>query len=292
MGILDRLLQLDRRWIFLLVLLAILVPTIFPIGLPVSTSKETRAAFEYVESLKPGDVVWLSIDYGPSSEPENNPMAEAFLRQCFLKKLRVIVTALYPLGGLSIADDVVARVTSEFPELRYGVDYVHLGYKEGASAVMRRLGQNIESAFPADGRGTPIRDIPLMQGLRNIGQVKLVFTVATGVIGEYWITLVNAQFGTPVIIGPTAVSAPKYYAYLNAGQAKGMLGGMKGAAEYEHLLRDAHPEMEAFYHGTRGFTAMRGMYGQTVIHALILAFIVLGNFAFLQARAMKRRSGG
>jgi hypothetical protein len=291
MGLLDRLLQLDRRWIFLLVLLAILVPTIFPIGLPVSTSKETRAAFEYVESLQPGDIVWLSIDYGPSSEPENNPMAEAFLRQCFLKKIRVIVTALYPLGGLSIANDIVARVTAEFPDLRYGVDYVNLGYKEGASAVMRRLGQNIETAFPVDVNRKPIGQIPMMEGLRNIGQVKLVFTVATGVIGEYWITLVNAQFGTPVIIGPTAVSAPKYYAYLNAGQAKGMLGGMKGASEYEHLLRDAHPEMDAFYRTTRGFTAMRGMYGQTVIHALMLVFIVLGNAAYLRGRAAGRRGG-
>ena len=292
MGLLDRLLQLDRRWIFLLVLLSCALPIIIPIGLPVSTSRETRAAFEYVESLQPGDIVWLSIDYGPSSAPENDPMAEAFLRQCFLKKIRVIVTALYPLGGLSLANAVVAKVTAEFPDLQYGVDYVNLGFKEGASAVMRRLGQNIETAFPTDVDGKPIGEIPIMQGLRDIRQVKLVFTAATGVIGEWWITLVNAQFGTPVIIGPTAVSAPKYYAYLNAGQAKGMLSGMKGAAEYEFLLRRAHPEMAAFYRTTRAFTATKGMDGQTVIHALILLFIILGNFAFVRTRAAKRRTGG
>ena len=114
---LRRLLALDRRWIFLLVLLSVMTPIIVPIGLPVTTTSSTRSTFEFIEALKPGDIVWLSFDYGPSSAPENDPMAEAFLRQCFLKKVRVIVTALYPLGGLGLANQAVAKVTAEFPEL-------------------------------------------------------------------------------------------------------------------------------------------------------------------------------
>ncbi|HEU4725787.1 MAG TPA: hypothetical protein VFU59_10885, partial [Candidatus Eisenbacteria bacterium] len=105
-----RLLALDRRWIFLLVLLSVTIPIVIPIGLPVTTTSSTRSAFEYVEALKPGDVVWISFDYGPSSAPENDPMAEAFLRQCFLKKVRVIVSAFYPLGGLDLANQAVAKV--------------------------------------------------------------------------------------------------------------------------------------------------------------------------------------
>src|ERR671910_3649083 len=95
----ERLLALDRRWIYLVVAVSLITPIVLPIGLPVTTTASTRAAYEYIEALRPGDVVWLSYDYGPSSAPENDPMAEAFLRQCFLKKIRVIVTALYPLGG-------------------------------------------------------------------------------------------------------------------------------------------------------------------------------------------------
>jgi hypothetical protein len=291
LGWLDRLLKLDRRWLFLLVFLGVAGPIIRPFGLPVSTTGPTRSAFEFVESLKPGDIVWLSVDYGPSSAPENDPMAEAIMRQCFLKKVKVIVTALYPLGGLGLANDAVAKVTGEFPDLVYGVDYVNLGYKDGAAAVMRRLAEDIAAAFPTDVNGRPVSQIPLMQGLRSIRQVQLVATVATGVIGEWWITQVNAQVGTPVIIGPTAVSAPKYYAFLNSGQLKGMLGGMKGAAEYESLLRAKYPQLATYYKSTRGFTATKGMDGQTVIHAVILVFIFLGNFAFLRARAAaKRRS--
>ena len=286
-GIFRFLLALDRRWIFLLVLLSVTIPIIVPIGLPVTTTSSTRNAFEFVEALKPGDLVWLSIDYGPSSAPENDPMAEAFLRQCFLKKVRVIVTALYPLGGLGLANQLVAKITAEYPEAKYGVDFINLGYKDGAAAVMRTLGQDITSAFPTDVNGRPVAEFPIMQGLRTIRQVDLVFTAATGLIGEWWITQVHSQFGTPVIIGPTAVSAPKYYAFINSGQLVGMLGGMKGAAEYEKLLAAKHESLGKFYRGTIAFTATKGMDGQTVLHGVILILIVLGNLAYFMTRDKK-----
>jgi len=286
--LLERMLHLDRRWIFLLVFLCVILPIVIPIGLPVTTTASTRASFDYIEALKPGDIVWISFDYGPSSAPENDPMAEAVMRQCALKKLRFVVSALYPLGGLGLANNAVAKIANEFPNLKYGVDYVNIGYKDGAAAVMRRLGDDIEGAFPTDVNGTPLSQIPMMRSLRNIRQVKLVFTIATGIIGEWWITQVHSQVGTPVIIGPTAVSAPKYYAYLNAGQLIGMLGGMKGAAEYESLLRGRYPQLARFYTTTRDFTATKGMDGQTVLHTVILLFILLGNVAFLTTRSRQK----
>jgi hypothetical protein len=277
-------LNLDRRWIFLLVFLSVAGPVIIPFGLPVTTTAATRSAFEYIEALKPGDVVWLSFDYGPSSAPENDPMAEGFMRQCLLKKVRVVVSALYPLGGLTLANQSVARVSADFPNAKYGIDYINLGYKDGAAAVMRRLGDDVAGAFPTDVNGHPLSEFPIMRGIHSIRNVKLVFTAATSIIGEWWITQVHSQTGTPVIIGPTAVSAPKYYAFLNSGQLVGMLGGMKGAAEYEKLLAARYPELQTYYHDTKDFTATKGMDAQTVLHSLILAFIILGNVAFLQSR--------
>jgi hypothetical protein len=286
---LERLLRLDRRWIFLFVLLSVAIPIVIPLGLPVTTTESTRKAFEFIEAMKPGDTVLISFDYGPSSAPENDPMAEAVMRQCAIRKLRFIVIALYPLGGLNLASNAVAKVVAEYPDLKYGVDYVNLGYKDGASAVMRRMGDDIAGAFPTDEAGTPLAQIPMMKGIASLRQVQLVFTVATGIIGEWWITQVHPQVGTPIIIGPTAVSAPKYYAFLNSGQLEGMLGGMKGAAEYEKLMRAAHPEMERFYGSTRDFTATKGMDGQTVMHTVVLLFILLGNLAFFltQKRAVR-----
>ncbi|HEU4724836.1 MAG TPA: hypothetical protein VFU59_06005, partial [Candidatus Eisenbacteria bacterium] len=196
----------------------------------------------------------------------------------------------YPLGGLGLANQAVAKVAAEFPEAKYGVDYINLGYKDGAAAVMRTLGQDITSSFPTDVNGRPVSEFPIMEGIRTVRQVDLVVTVATGIIGEWWITQVHSQFGTPIIIGPTAVSAPKYYAFLNSGQLVGMLGGMKGAAEYEKLLAAKYEPLRKFYGSTVDFTATKGMDGQTVLHGVILGFIVLGNLAFFMTRG--KRAGG
>jgi hypothetical protein len=286
-GLAQKLLSLDRRWLFLLIFLGVATPIVLPIGLPVTTTGPTRSAYEYVEALPPGSVVMLSFDYGPSSAPENDPMAEGFLRQCFVRKLPVIVCSLYPLGGLTLANNSLAKVTAEYPGLRYGVDYVNLGYKDGAAAVMRNLDKDIAGPFPTDTRGTPIGRLPIMKGVHSVRDVKVVYSVATGIIGEYWITLMHPQSGTPVIVGPTAVGAPKYYAYLNAGQMVGMVGGMKGAAEYEKLLAASHPELSRFYRSTRGFTATKGMDAQTVIHAVIILFILIGNIAYMTTKRKK-----
>ena len=291
-GLVDKLLSLDRRWLFLIVLIGVATPIVMPIGLPVTTTAPSRAAFDFIEAMKPGDIALISFDYGPSSAPENDPMAEAFMRHCFLKKVRVIVTVLYPLGGLNLANNAIAKVIAEFPDLKYGEDYVNLGYKDGPAAVMRRMGQDIVGAFPTDSRGTPLAQIPIMRGVQSLRQVDLVFTVATGIIGEWWITQVHPQTGTPILIGPTAVAAPKYYAYLNAGQLVGMLGGMKGAAEYEKLLRARYPQLDTFYKTTRLFTATKGMDGQTVIHTMILLFILVGNIAYVSRRASQGKRSG
>ncbi len=286
----DRLLNLDRRWLFLLVFAGVAVPIIMPMGLPVTTTASTRSAFEYIEALKPGDCVLISYDYGPSSAPENDPMAEGIMRQCFMKRIRVVICALYALGGLQLANNSLAKVSAEFPNLKYGVDYVNLGFKDGPAAVMKRMGDDIVGAFPTDVRGTPLAQIPMMKGVRSLRQVSVVVTVATGLIGEYWITQAHPQSGVPIIVGPTAVGAPKYYAYLNAGQLVGMLSGMKGAAEYEKLLAGRYPELGRFYKTTHAFTATKGMDAQTVIHFIIILFILIGNAAYMSQRAARRKA--
>ena len=289
-GFVEKLLNIDRRWLFLLVFAGVAVPIIMPMGLPVTTTGSTRSAFEFIDGLKPGDAVLISFDYGPSSAPENDPMAEGIMRQCFTKRIRVVICALYPLGGLQLANNSLAKVTAEFPHLKYGEDYVNLGFKDGAQAVMKRMGDDIVGAFPVDVRGTPLAQIPMMKEVRSLHQISVVVTIATGIIGEWWITQAHPQSGTPIIVGPTAVGAPKYYAYLNAGQLVGMLSGMKGAAEYEKLLAARYPDLGRFYRTTRAFTATKGMDAQTVIHFVIILFILIGNAAYMSHRAALRKA--
>ena len=68
----------------------------------------------------------------------------------------------------------------------------------------------------------------------------------------------------------------------------GLLGGLKGASEYEKLLTDRYPDLRPGYERAGVYTATRGMDVQSIVHVIIIAFIALGNAIYF----LGRRSGG
>ena len=80
--------------------------------------------------------------------------------------------------------------------------------------------------------------------------------------------------------GVTAVMATDLYPYWKSDQLVGVINGMKGAAEYEHLV------------GVTGWGIL-GMSSQSIAHLLIILFIIMGNIGYLAGRLHRRtdRSG-
>ena len=291
MALLDRLAAIDRRIIYAVMGLSVFLPIVFPVGLKVTVTPPTLAAFEAIDKLPEGARVLVSFDYGPSTAAENDPMAAAVLRHCLSKRLRIVTIALYPIGGGSVALEQVQNLAAEFPDRTYGVDFVNLGYKDGAQAALKRMGEDFPSVFPLDASGRGVESLPIMQGVRSYKDFGLAVTLATGLIGEWWANLVNAQFRIPVVMGPTAVSAPKYYAYLSSGNAVGLIGGLKGASEYEKILIARYPETAPFYTKAGAYSAMKGMDAQNVAHLAIVGLILLGNVFYIAQRRRRRSRG-
>jgi len=286
-----KLLYIDRRIIYLVVAIGALIPIIRPIGLPVVPTVPVTGLFDKLESLEAGDAVIISYDYGPSSEPELNPMSSAILRHCFQKDIKVLIMAVFPLGGVNMAIREVERIAEEYPDLEYGVDYVNLGYKDGGQAAMKALAVSIRDVFPADVDGNDTSTMPILMEVRNYDDVEVVISLATGIIGEWWADLVNAQFGVPVAVGCTAVSAPKYYAFLRSGQMIAVLGGLKGASEYEELLRRNFDWGREVYSdpAEMKLAATTGMDVQAIVHVIIIVFIIFGNIMYFATGKGKGR---
>ena len=148
---------------------------------------------------------------------------------------------------------------------RDGVDWVNLGFKEGREAVMVVMGQGVANAFPRDYNGRDTRSLPIMAKVRDYSSFALLVSISAGYPGtKEWVQQVQGRFHMTMVSGCTAVSAPEYYPYLQAGQLRGLLGGMAGAAEYEKLR------------GERG-SATRGMDAQSLAHVFVALCIVAGN---------------
>lgn len=272
----DRVLSLDRRWIYLLLGLAVLIPAVFTFQVPTGISAEVREVYDFIEKLQPGDNVFIAIDYDPSTLAELHPMAEAILRQSFQRGARVIVTALSQFGP-SMAEELISRVAKEEGKTK-NIDYTFLGYKPYPAITILAMGTDFRVPFPADYYGTPIDSIPMMDEIHNYRNVKAVVSLAGGNVADMWIQYGNAKYGVPLALGVTGVMASDYYPYLQSGQIFGLIPGMKGAAEYEALT------------GKRGLGS-RGLPYQVTTHLVILIFMIVTNVAFIAQQKARRRAG-
>jgi hypothetical protein len=264
---------LDRRWVYLMVAISVIIPFILPVKLPVYVTPETRQLFNAVENLPDSAIVMLTFDYYPSTIAETEPMSRVALHHLFRKNIKIVTVTTVPLGGPSMAEQVTREIAAEYGKV-YGVDYVNLGYKANYVAVLKGMGSSIEAIYPTDNRGTPLSELPLMKKVKNYDDINFIFVVSDNGIVDYWISIVNALYRIPVGCGVTAVMAPKFYAFVDAGQMTGLLGGMKGAAEYEKLLHQPA-------------RATTGMDAQSLVHLLIIALVILGNIGYFASRGGK-----
>jgi len=278
----EKVMRLNRRWIFLLIALAVFIPFLKPLRLPLSITKPAKDVFDAVESISPeGPPLLIATDYAPSTAPELDPMLYALLRHCFVTKRRVMLLALYPQGA-GMAQAGLDFILPEFPDVKSGEDYVFLGYQPGVQAVVMSLGEDVRLAFPTDAYGVSLDSLPMMEHVRNYDDIALVVDLAGSSIPITWVIYAVARYGQRLGVGVTAVSAAQYYPYLNSGQFIGMLGGLKGAAEYEILIQQ------------KGYTEARqiatiGMDSQSIAHLVILALIIIGNIAFFASKSHKKK---
>jgi len=156
---------------------------------------------------------------------------------------------------------------------------------------MKAMAVSIWDVFPTDVDGNDTGAMPLANEVRNYDDVEVVISLATGIIGEWWADLVNAQFDVPVAVGCTAVSAPKYYAFLRSGQMIAVLGGLKGASEYEELLRSNFDWAMKVYSDPdeMKMSATTGMDVQSIVHVIIIGFIIFGNVMYFATGKEKGR---
>jgi hypothetical protein len=76
--------------LYALMFLAVLVPSLIPIGMPIKITSEVRNVHNRIEAVKPGEIILVDFGYDPSTAAELEPMAKAMLRHAFSRNLRVL----------------------------------------------------------------------------------------------------------------------------------------------------------------------------------------------------------
>ena len=284
MAIPDFLRHIDRRIIFLLIAAAVCIPLILKPRFQDSPTPIVLSIFDTVERLPAESRVFLSFDYGPDTAPELDPMAKALVRHTMSKGHEVTFFTLFPEGVGQIKKITDNMLPIEFPGKTYGRDFVNLGYKAGQGGAINTMVVNFRTLVNADAEGTPLDMLPMTADVDEMVDYAIIISLTAGDPGmKEWIQFAGDIAGIPVMGGGTAVVAPELYPYYPQ-QLIGLMGGLKGASEYETALVARYP---AFQNASMEATMRMGP--QVVTHILIVLLVLLGNVTYFISRRSRQR---
>jgi hypothetical protein len=284
-GLLERLQFIDRRYIFIFIALAVIIPLLLGLRFEEEPSPIVLALYDKIDDMPPGSRLLMSFDYGPTTAPEIQPMVDVILRHACLKGLKVYLMAVWATGQSLTVQTVEQVLEPEFPNYEYGIDYVNLGYKAGNQGLIRVIVDDMKRMYSTDANGTDIEEIPIMKQVASLKDMDLIVSFGGGFPGiKEWILFAGDPGGIPIGGACTAVSAPQLYPYY-PNQMVGLLGGIKGAAEYESHVLNTYPEAFA----KTPTPGMNMMVAQMVAHIVIMLFIVFGNVMYFMYRGKERK---
>ena len=284
MAIPDFLRHIDRRIIFLLIAAAVCIPLILKPRFQDSPTPIVLSIFDTVERLPAESRVFLSFDYGPDTAPELDPMAKALVRHTMSKGHEVTFFTLFPEGVGQIKKITDNMLPVEFPGKIYGRDFANLGYKAGQGGAINTMVVNFRTLVNADAEGTPLDMLPMTADVDEMVDYAIIISLTAGDPGmKEWIQFAGDIAGIPVMGGGTAVVAPELYPYYPQ-QLIGLMGGLKGASEYETALVARYP---AFRNASMEATMRMGP--QVVTHVLIVLLVLLGNVTYFISRRSRQR---
>jgi len=275
--------EVERRVVFLFIGLAVSVPLLFNITFSEKATPIVMDVYNKIENLPEGSRILISYDYGPSMAPEVEPMSNAILRHSLAKGHKVYMMCLWATGQSLIATALDSIVMKEFPDKVYGEDYINIGFKAGGTGVLNVIITDFRKMYLTDVDGRDLDSLSIFDGIGSLKDMDLLFSVGGGFPGvKEWVLFAGEPGNIPTAGGCAAVSAPLLYPYYPK-QLLGLLGGIKGAAEYESELKHRYERFNDM--PTPG---IKMMGPQTLAHLIVMAFIVIGNISFFINKRRKK----
>lgn len=264
---LRRFLNIDRRWLFLLLSVVMIWPIIHPSGIAGRTTQQSvKDFYDFIENLKENDFVILGVDYDPSIKPELQPQAVAALRHLFRRNVRVCILTFIS-GAPGLIEEIKQTVPQEAGK-EYGKDYVVMAYNPNYMAAMTQMSIDFYKAYEKDAAGNTVKGMPVMKGINTYRDMAGVVEITgTGML-DAWVAYVGDKYNVPIIGGTTAISQLGYGPYLQNRQLLGLLGGMRGGSEYETLTG-------------RKDKATSGIDALNLSHMLVIILILTSNIILL-----------
>lgn len=227
--------SIDRRIMYLLLIVVIAIPMFVHFEMPTVVNPEVRGIYDTVESIPQGKIAILTGDWGAGTIAESQPQSAALMRHLFRRNIPFAILPFAP--QTSVLMEKLAESIARTEGKRYGDDWVNWGWRVVPLPLFfKGLGKDLPATVKQDYKGVPIGKFKAMQGVKTIHDVGFIAHITpVGGISDL-IAFAHEAYGIPLGYAPTAVMVAQGYDPLDANQIVGMLPGMVGAAQYEKLL--------------------------------------------------------
>jgi hypothetical protein len=211
-----------------------------PLAIEESPASPINTLRAEIIKLPPDAVVVISFDYSPATEAEMDPLADVVVHDLLSRQARVVAVSLRPEGA-AMAQRLLARFEGKYPS---GQRTLNLGYLPGQTIGVRNLAfLTTAPLFQVERKS--MGDYPAWRDVSGLGDVALVVDVADNPLAvRWWVEQAGpgTQANRPLIAAVSAAADPTvrpYYNALNpkAGQLRGLISGVTGAAAYENRLQ-------------------------------------------------------
>jgi len=273
-SLIEKLENIDKRVIYWLLITFMAIPFISPIGLPVTIATTTRESFNIVDNLNEGDVVAFNV-VSTAVWGELGPSQVVIFKHLLQKKCKVVMYGIVmdaPMGIKLIIDNSKSFIDEVGAE--YGVDYVNMGYFAGMETAIASLAVDTPGTMKASFEGTPISQLPIMEGIENAGDFALVIDFDSEdqfvFYARHWISNYDVE---QIVIG-TGWAEPAIIPYWNAGMVKSFATGLNGGAGWEILAK------------MKG-EAVIGLDAISTSHLFFLFVVLFGNLIHFIKRSKK-----
>lgn len=224
----------ERPWrlaLALLIILAALAPLITGRRLDGAHSPQPGvAAFAAaLDALQPGNRVIVAYDYAPSAGAELAPAGQAAVADLAAGSVALVALSSRP-EGVDVARQSLESLARGGVPLRYGTDYVLLGYLAGDATGLRLAATDLAAAFAqTDAAGTPLERLTILNGLNKTVDADAILVLTDDAnVARRWIEQIGSRTDAPLLMLTTAAIEPLLIPYADSGQLAALVSGAYG----------------------------------------------------------------
>ncbi len=241
----DKLQNIPRPLIYLLLILAATIPQFFTVKLPDIPSDEAIDLYSTLMSVPDGSTVMISSDWDNGTRAENRAEFDAVVRILMRKHVKFVVFSVASAPAVQVAKDEIAVLNDEQrangqPTYDEWKDWVDGGFFPSAEATAVSFASNVKATFQGHldktptGQSADITTSPVLQNIATLHDVPLFVDITGSNTSSVYIERISSKVKLAFLV--TGVMVPELVPYTASGQVKGLAKGLRGDFDLETLM--------------------------------------------------------